>query len=176
MLGSESGLLFLGRWQYWVSGNKAAWQIFPICVLGLNLVHLLVSGEPTMTKLKWVDCVLILLQWGPRRFRPSSPSDRRREGPQSLTISSSRNLYVDTRTYFSILKGNHMGRQEELEHRGNQISPDLTKYFRLYAPTWNRLWCHHFKATSRRINPISLSQPIPRTGTKRETGKDIAKK
>ena len=46
-----------------------------------------------------------------------------------------------------------MGRQEELEPRGNQISPALTKYFRLYAPTSKRLRCHHFKATSRQITP-----------------------
>ena len=85
MLGSESGLLLLRRWQYLVSSNKAAWQIFPICVLVLNLVHLCVSGEPTMTKLKWVDCILVMLQWGPRRFRPGSPSDRRKEGS---TVSS----------------------------------------------------------------------------------------
>lgn len=39
-----------------------------------------------------------------------------------------------------------------------------------------RLWFHHFKATSRRINPISLSQTVPKTGTKRETDKYIAKK
>lgn len=39
-----------------------------------------------------------------------------------------------------------------------------------------RLGFHHFKATSRRINPISLSQPVPRIGTKRETDKDIPKK
>ena len=69
-----------------------------------------------------------------------------------------------------------MGRQEDLEHQGNQISPALTKYFKLYTPTSKGLWCHHFKSTSGKINPTSLSQPIPRTETNRDTGKDIAKK
>lgn len=42
----------LGGQQGLVSGSKAAGQIFPICVLGLNAVHLFVSGESTVTKLK----------------------------------------------------------------------------------------------------------------------------
>ena len=45
----------LGGQQGLVSGNIAAGQIFRICVLGLNAVHLCVSGEPTVTKLKWAD-------------------------------------------------------------------------------------------------------------------------
>lgn len=38
-----------------VNANKTAGQIFRICVWGLNAVHLCVSGESTVTKLKWVD-------------------------------------------------------------------------------------------------------------------------
>lgn len=46
---------FLEGRQGLVSGNKAAGQIFPICVLGLKPVHFCVSGESIVTKLEWVD-------------------------------------------------------------------------------------------------------------------------
>lgn len=65
--------------------------------------------------------------------------------------------------------------EEELEHRGNPSSQVFIKHLYKYTPCLQKSYHFpHFKKTSMRMTPTSLSQPmVPRRGTKRHAGKDL---
>ena len=133
----DMAFCYVGGWHSLVSGNKAAGQIFPFCVLERSPVHFHVSAEPIVTKLKWVDCLSLSLvqSW---KLQPKLARWRQKgAGPHSLPkeiISSSSIPYEGTKTHFSTSKGDTTGTQEELNNWGNLTSQVFIKHFWLCAP------------------------------------------